>query len=80
MIAQFKESYPSWKNIILNQGNMRTRIFKWKLIDFESLIPTILEKYPKLYLNNITIACSILEVGSTTIAEDSLFQNIKWNC
>lgn len=46
MLEYFRANHPSWKNIKLNRLNMRTRVFKFRLIDFEYLIPAILQKYP----------------------------------
>ena len=46
MVEYFRANHPSWKSVKLNRSNMRTRIFKFRLIDFEYLIPSILQKYP----------------------------------
>ena len=34
MVAYSQVNYPAWKNIKLNKDNIRTRIFKFRLIDF----------------------------------------------
>lgn len=34
---------------------MRTTIFKFRLIDFEYIIPAILKKYPNKYLSDIEV-------------------------
>lgn len=55
MIAYSKDNYPTWKNVKLNRQNMRTNIFKYRLIDFEPIIPSVLSKYPQNYLSDVEI-------------------------
>jgi len=42
MIEYSKLTYPGWKNIKVWRENMRTRVFKFRLIDFEYIVPSVL--------------------------------------
>jgi hypothetical protein len=59
---------------------MRTRIFKFRLIDFEYIIPSILRKYPQKYLSDIEIECSMEKIKDFIIAPNNFEQLIDWRC
>jgi hypothetical protein len=59
MIAYSRDNYPAWKGIKLNRQNMRTSVFKFRLIDFEFVIPSVLTRYPQNYLSDVEIECNI---------------------
>jgi hypothetical protein len=60
MIEYSKLTYPGWKNIKVWRENMRTRVFKFRLIDFEYIVPSVLSKYPKNYLSDVIFYCSVI--------------------
>ena len=39
---------------------MRTRAFRFRLIDYEYLVPTILKQYPEKYLADTQIICNVM--------------------
>ena len=47
--------YNTFYSIKLNRNNMRTSTFKFRLIDFEYIIPELLIRYPQSYLNDVSI-------------------------
>jgi hypothetical protein len=80
MIEYSISNYGKWKDIKMNRLNMRTRIFNYRLIDFEYIVPNVLSKYPKNYLADVEISCSVLEMLDSNITESNLIQRLTWKC
>ena len=80
MIAYSQANYAGWKNIKLNQDNMRNRVFKFRLLDFQYLIPAVLNKYPTNYMSPVEIVCNIENVKELIIDEKKVAQDIDWRC
>lgn len=59
---------------------MRTRFFKFRLIDFEYIIPNVLRDYPNKYMSDVEIQCAAQALGDTTLDEEYLNQSIDWRC
>ena len=52
-------NFNKWKNIVANRANMRTRGFRFRLVDYEYLVPTILKQYPDKYLEDTQVRCDV---------------------
>lgn len=80
VIEYSKSNYDKWQNIKMTRDNMRTRSFKFRLVDLESIVPTVLQKYPKNYLSDVQISCSIKQAGDSSLDETYFVQRILWHC
>ena len=80
MLEYGRANYKNWTNIVLNGKNMRNRVFRYRLMDLEVLVPQVLKDYPKQYLAPLTFTCSIFEIGASDITDKLWNQVIRWNC
>lgn len=73
---------PKWKNVIANRTNMRTRSFRFRLIDYEDIVPTILKQYPDKYLQDTQVVCNVLSYDNLVFNTNTSSLNIelKWSC
>jgi hypothetical protein len=72
-------NYAPWREIKLNRNNMRTRLFRWRLIDFEYIVPSVLALNPQSYLAEVDVQCGLEEVGEAELKEE-LNVGISWRC
>jgi hypothetical protein len=45
MMDDAMQNQQKWRNIEINKNNMRTRAFRFKLIDYEEIVPSVIEQY-----------------------------------
>ena len=57
-------NFNGWKNIVSNRGNIRTDNFRFRLVDYEYITSAILKEYPKSYLADTNILCSIKDYNN----------------
>jgi hypothetical protein len=75
-----RRNFAAWREVRLSRNNMRTRVFRWRLLDFEYIVPAILERYPNSYLSDVELACAVEEVGEATLDEEYMQVPIAWRC
>ena len=80
MVAYSSANYPAWKNIKLSRQNMRNSIFKFRLLDFEYLIPSVLNRYPNNYLSDVEFSCDLEATRDMVINEADIYQHMDWRC
>lgn len=70
-----------WKNIQINKGNMRTTAFKFRLIDYEQIVPNVLKRYPKLYLHDTQVSCTVKSFQNFNIlSTNNISVEFTWSC
>jgi len=75
-------NYEHWQNIKANRTNMRSRSFRFRLIDFEYIVPTILQKYPDLSLSDTQVHCKPVGYDNMVFSpeEGTITLDMKWSC
>ena len=61
---------------------MRTRSFRFRLIDYEEIVPSILKAYPDSYLKDTQVICNVLSYNNLIFnsSSQSLLVEFKWSC
>ena len=61
---------------------MRSRAFRFRLIDFEYIAPAILKRYPALYLADTQVGCKPVSYSNMVFDQDEGVINleVKWSC
>ena len=57
----------NWTNIKASRSNMRTNSFRFRLVDYEFIMPELLRKFPQNYLADTEISCSVLAYNNLVI-------------
>ena len=75
-------NYQKWKNIEANRLNMRTRAFRYRLIDYEAIVPSVLKQHPDNYLSATWVTCDVLSYDNLVfnVSNSSLNIDFKWSC
>jgi|JI10StandDraft_1071094.scaffolds.fasta_scaffold185282_2 hypothetical protein len=70
-----------WKGIMANRTNIRSRSFRFRLVDYEYIVPAVLKKYPKLYLQDTQISCSVKGYQNMKIYQgQNITVEFLWSC
>lgn len=59
MIEYTSSNYGAWRELRLTRSNMRTKVFQFRLLDFEPIMPSVLKRYPNKYLADVDICCAV---------------------
>ena len=75
-------NYEKWRNIEANRLNMRTREFRFRLIDYEQIVPSVLRQHPESYLADTWVVCDVLSYHNLVFnaSNSSLSLDFKWSC
>ncbi len=80
MIDYSLVNYKGWQGIRANRTNMRID-FRFRLIDYEYIVPNLLKKYPQLYLADTQIECSVLSYKNFKMFENyNISMEFTWSC
>lgn len=81
MIDSSLKTNPRWRNIIANRTNMRSSSFRFRLLDYEYIVPSVLKKYPKAYLADTQVSCSGKSYRNMVFYADSnISLEFTWSC
>lgn len=74
-------NYKGWKDIKANKSNMRINAFKFRLIDYEYIVPELLRKFPEKYLADTEVSCSVLSYDKFVVVPGQMVKvEVRWSC